>query len=99
MVKINGKEVKMKLDFGATRMMKKEFGVNFYSGADTADPDVIAALIMSCAKRAGNEITEDDIDNMTIPEMTAASKEINKMVADFMPEDTGKQAKNIKRQS
>ena len=99
MVTINGKEFKLKLDFGTTRLMKKEHGINFYSGADTADPDVIAALIMSCAKRAGNEITEDDIDNMTIPEMTAASREINRIVAEFMPEATGKQAKNTKRQS
>ena len=99
MVKINGKEVKMKLDFGATRLMKKEHGVNFYAANDTADPEVIAALIMSCAKRAGNEISEEDIDAMTLPEMTAASQEINKMVANFLPEDTGKTAKNTKRQS
>ena len=98
MVKINGKEFKLRLDFGATRLMKKEFGINFFKG-DNADPDVITALIMSCAKRAGNEIPEDDVDNMTIHEMTEASKEINKMVADFMPEETEKQAKNIKRQS
>ena len=100
MFMINGKEIKLKLDFGATRLMKKEHGINFYGISEerAGDPDVIAGIIMACAKRGGNELTDEDIDNMTIPEIIAANEAIAKMVVEFMPESKGT-VKNTKRQN
>lgn len=88
---INGKEVKLRLDFGAIKMINKQIGKNFLAltGDDFADPEIISALIYSCALRGGSEVDMDDIDSMTMNELVAAQEELNQLMKDFAPEVEG----------
>ena len=69
MVTIGGREVDLKLDMGAMRLLKKA-GYNVFSlGQSAADPDFMATLIAVCAERAGQEVTDEEIDSMTLSEI------------------------------
>lgn len=98
MVTINGKEVKLRLDLGTMKLLKKEHGINFFSMEDGMDPIAMGALILSAAKRAGSELTEEDVDCMTMGEFTGASKWLEREMVEFLPDPTD-EAKNKKRRN
>lgn len=85
MTVINGKEVDLRLDFGAVRLFNKETGKNMLAlgGSEWQDPDIIAMLLMTCAKRGKSELSEEDIDNTTLPELFEIVQGLTK---NFAPE-------------
>ncbi|MFA7461882.1 MAG: hypothetical protein WCY59_01910 [Anaerovoracaceae bacterium] len=90
---INGKEINLRLDLGVVRTFKRETGKNLLETKedDWKDIDMLAMLMLFCARRGGHkDITEDEIDCMTLPELTRCMTEL---VEGFMPEGAkGKEA-------
>ena len=95
---INGKEVAVQLDLGTMKLLKKNHGINFFAMEEGMDPESLGYLLLSAAKRAGSELTEDDVDCMSMKEFTLASKWLESEIVAFLPEATD-EPKNKTRQS
>ena len=88
MVIINGKEVKLKLDFGAVKMLKREYGIDVFklSDSDMQDIDIFTAILYALAKRGGNDITMDDVDSISFKDMGKITEGITGVMKEFAPE-------------
>ncbi len=99
-------ELKLKLDFGAVKIVKREYGINFFGLAAKAfaDPDVISAMILACARRGhevdgGRELTEAELDGWTMAQVTEATTQVGELVTEFMAEQKDGDAGNAEGQS
>ncbi len=94
-------KLKMRLDFGAVKIMKRDHGVNFFGldGQGFADPDVISAMVLACVKRGGGKLTEDELDGWTMTELADATTRIGELVAGFMAEQKDGDKGNAEGQS
>jgi hypothetical protein len=78
---INDKEVKLKLDLGALKMVQQQTGKNFFALKEgDFDPEMYAALIYACAKRGGAEITQEEIEDLPLPELMSAQSELDELM-------------------
>ena len=73
---IAGKDVKLVLDLGAMKRFKEVTGKNFFSLGTDIDPELLGALIMISAERGGNKVSEEDVDALTVKELTALQEEL-----------------------
>ena len=80
---INAKEVTLRLDLGAMKKFNELTGKNFLAiGKEEMDPDMLSALIYALAIRGGSDITMDDVDSMTMDEITKIQDDIVKLSGD-----------------
>ena len=73
---IGGKEVKLVLDLGGMKKFKEVTGKNFFSIGADIDPDLLGALILISAERGGSKLSEEEIDKLTVKELTELQKEL-----------------------
>jgi hypothetical protein len=73
---IAGKDVKLVLDLGAMKKFKEVTGKNFFAIGEDIDPELLGALIMVSAERGGNKLSEEDVDTLTVKELTELQKEL-----------------------
>lgn len=98
-MELNGKEIKLKLDLGALKEVKKLTGKNFFAiKQQDFDPDLYSALLYACAKRGGSEISQSFIDNLPLRDVLKMQKVLDQLMGDFMPEGEAT-GKNQKRQN
>jgi hypothetical protein len=89
---INGKEVKLKLDLGGVKMLKKEYGVDVFKlkNSDMQDAEVFSAMVYVLAKRGGSDITMDDVDSIDFKDLEGIESAIDSAMEEFAPEADGK---------
>ena len=82
-MKVNGKDVTLRLDLGAMKHFKELTGRNFFAiGKDEMDPEILGAMVYCFAVRGGSDITMDDVDRMEISELTEIEKEMEKLTGE-----------------
>ena len=73
------------------------------------DVDEFTSIMIACTKRAKivaekegrklGELSIDEIDSLSIPQLVAARFEIESLIQDFAPDKKDEPVKNVKRQS
>ncbi len=95
-VMVNGKELRLKVDFGAVKKLKKEYGVNLLKlkDDDLEDPDSMTAIFYVLALRGGTDITMDEIDSIDFRDITKITDEIWGLMDEFAPEENAVEGAN-----
>ena len=89
-IKVSGKDVKLRFDWGAVEDFCEAEDVSF-QGFDKAlgSPKKMRSLIYHMAKSAGSEIKEDDLRAMSFSQMNVVSE----LISEAMGESEGKAVK------
>jgi len=84
---INGKETELTFDFGTVRLFNRSSGLEFMRlrEKDFAEAETIAHLLYAVAARKNKEITIDDIDELTFPEITDLSDKMRQLMDEYFP--------------
>ena len=94
-MKINGKDIKMRIDIGAMKQFKEKTGVSFLKLKENEmDEDLLSNMILVFAQRGGSNITMEDVDFATTEELMGLQDEIAKL----MGEAKGKNLPAVSRQ-
>ena len=75
---VNGRKIKFLLDLGAMKKFKEATGKNFFAMGEDIDPELLGALIQITAERGGSPLTVEEIDKLTVGELTEIQKEMMK---------------------
>jgi len=95
MITVNGKKLNLKLDFGAVKTLKKEYGIDVFkmNDEDMYDIDVFTNFLYVTAKRGGSDITMEDIDSIDFKDIDDVMEALESAMEEFAPEQekqTGK---------
>lgn len=82
---IGGKEYNFKLNMGTLKKFQRISGKNPFKVFDDFGAQETSWLIQAGIEQAGQNITDEELDNMTIDEMTSAGDSIAKAMKDFAP--------------
>ena len=82
-MKVNGKDVTLRLDLGAMKQFKELTGKNFFAlGQDEMDPEMLGAMVYCFATRGGSDITMDDVDCMDMEELSEIETEMDRLTGE-----------------
>ena len=80
-MKINGKDINLRIDIGGMKEFKEKTGVSFLKlGQTDLDEEMLSQMILVFAKRGGSNITMEDVDYATAAELMALQEDIGRLM-------------------
>ena len=82
-MKINGKDVTMRIDIGAMKQFKEKTGISFLKiGQNEIDEEMLSQMVLIFAQRGGSNITMEDVDFATAEELIGLQDEVGRMMGE-----------------
>ena len=80
-MKINGKDVKLRIDIGGMKEFKEKTGTSFLKlGQTDMDEEMLSQMILIFARRGGSAITMEDVDLATASELMMMQDEVGRLM-------------------
>ena len=82
-MKINGKDVTLRIDIGGMKQFKEKTGVSFLKLGETdMDEEILSQMLLIFAQRGGSNITMEDVDFATPSELMTLQDEIKRSMGE-----------------